>query len=258
MRSSVLSIVALACSLALGISFTGQIVAQPTDTVAGFDGGSDDGFIGNAFFEATGGNPGGNAHHFVNAFGMSLRTGGVGEPANPGFLGDYSPFSNITFGVDVMVNSIAGLNGELPRNLGLMLIDRDIQGANGASGIWYTLDTISQATHSNWTHLEVTITDPTQIALPPGWIGFGDEDPNTFEPILPAGASFATVLAGVDELRISTFEPGFFFTFADFDVRLDNISVTLGSSAVPEPGCGILAFGLLLLAGRRRSRRLAC
>ena len=64
----------------------------------GFDGGANDGFTGNAFFEATGGNPDGNAHHFLTAFFISLRTGGLGEPVNPNFLGDYSSFDQVSFG----------------------------------------------------------------------------------------------------------------------------------------------------------------
>jgi hypothetical protein len=218
-------------------------------TTAGFDGGADDGFSGNAFFEATGGNPDGNAHHFGSFFFNEIRTGAVGEPANAGFLGDYSSFDSVTFSVDVRVESLTNFLGDqISRTVGISLRDRDLQGPNGDSGVFYPLADISLATHGNWTTLSVTIDDPTQAALPAGWIGFGDEDPNTFEPLLPPGASFATVLAGVDEMQITGAVPGFFFTFADFDVRLDNVSVV-----VPEPHLLALALPVLLSLLRRRN-----
>ena len=95
--------------------------------------------------------------------------------------------------------------------------------------------------------MSVTIDDPTSEALPPGWIGFGDEDPVTFEPILPAGATFASVLASVDEFEITGAIPGFFFGSAMWDVRIDNVTVI-----VPEPACcGFLLLGLLPFFRRR-------
>lgn len=64
------------------------------DTIVGFDGGSNDGFTGNAVYEAAGGNPGGNAH--INAGGPfffpEIRTGGIGEPSNASLIGDFSSF----------------------------------------------------------------------------------------------------------------------------------------------------------------------
>ena len=235
--------------MALVALLAGQLQAA-TPTVVGFDGGSDDGFTGNAFFEAAGGNPDGNAHHFAQIFFNEIRTGGLGEPANPDLLGDYSALGPFTLSLDIKVDSITDFIGnEIVRPIGFSLRDRDIQGPSGDSGVFFTLDDISSFTHGEWTTLSVTVDDPTSSSLPPGWIGFGDEDPNTFEPILPAGASFASVLAGVDELQITGAVPGFFFTFANYDLRIDNITL----SAVPEPSCGCL--WLLGLLGLRFCRR---
>ena len=235
--------------LAVGATLTigSTALAGPTTTVVGFDGGSDGGFTGNAFFEPTGGNDGGRARHLAPAlFFNSLRTGGVGEPANDAFLGDYSGFTDITFSFDIKVDQLASFNGPIIRPIGIMLIDRDIMGPSGASGVWFDMGLIGESMQSDWTTLSVTIADPTQTALPAGVTGFGDEDPNTFEPILPAGASFATVLAGVDEFRITGAQPGFFFGNAAWDVSIDNISVT-----VPAPGA-LAIFGLAFARGRRR------
>jgi len=221
----------LACAL------SGSAFAQ-SSTVEGFDGGTNGGFTGNAFFEATGGNPDGNAHHFATIFFNDLRTGGLGEPVNANFVGDYSGFDNVTFSLDVKVESLTDFIGnQIIRPLGIALVDRDIQGVNGASGIFFELPPIGAALQPDWTNMSVTIADPTSATLPAGWIGFGDEDPNTFEPQLPAGATFATVLAGVDEFRITGAVPGFFFTNATYDMRIDNVSVSLGDGTLGTDYC---------------------
>jgi hypothetical protein len=94
----------------------------------------------------------------------------------------------------------------------------------------------------------VTIDDPNSDILPPGWGGFGAEDPDTFEPILPEGVTFADVLSGVDEIAFTTIQPGFFFSFDDYDVTLDNITI----STIPAPGSAVLLGAGGLFAARRR------
>ncbi len=218
-------------------------------TVVGFDGGSNGGFSGNALFEATDGNPGGAARHVSDLFFNDLRTGGVGEPANENFLGDFSSFTNIEFSFDVRTNMLDDFIGNpIARPVGIMLIDRDIQGPSGPSGVFFEIGILGENFTPDWTTLSVTIEDPTASALPPGWIGFGDEDPNTFEPLLPAGATFGSVLASVDEFRITGAVPGFFFGNAFWDVQIDNISVT-----VPAPSAAAM-LGLGGLAASRRRR----
>lgn len=67
--------------------------------------------------------------------------------------------------------------------------------------------------------------------------------------MLPEGATFATVLAGVDEFHMTTIEPGFAFGFTIFDLRVDNVSVL----PVPEPTTTffLLATFLIFVAKRR-------
>ncbi|MCA9309993.1 MAG: hypothetical protein KDA21_02245 [Phycisphaerales bacterium] len=234
---------------AIGVAvFTTAVTAAGT-TVVGFDGGSNGGFTGNAVFEASGGNPGGAARHITDLFFNDLRTGGLGEPANQNFLGDYSSFTDIEFSVDVKTNMLDDFIGNpIARSVGIMLIDRDIQGPDGASGVFFELGLLGVNFTPDWTTLSVTIADPTVSGLPAGWIGFGDTDPNTFEPILPPGATFASVLAGVDEFRVTGAVPGFFYTNAFWDVQVDNISVT-----VPAPGTALLiCAGLFAARSRRR------
>ncbi len=231
---------------AAGLLSTHAIAASTT--VVGFDGGSDGGFTGNALFEATDGNPGGAARHVTDLFFNDLRTGGRGEPANTAFLGDYSSFTNIEFSVDVKTNMLNNSFGvPTTRAVGVMLIDRDVLGPNGPSGVFYEVGTLGVSATPDWTTLSVTIADPTSTTLPSGWVGFGDEDPNTLEPTLPAGASFATILAGVDEFRITGAVPGFLHGHGFWDVQIDNISVV-----VPEPASGALLTAGVVAAFRRR------
>ena len=204
--------------------------------VEGFDGGSNGGFIGNFVFESTGGNPDGNARiNFGGPFFFpSLRTGGIDEPVNEIFLGDFSGFEQVEFSFDVRVDLLQSFAGnEIVRPFGIMLIDRDVMGPNGPSGIFFETEFWSSTNQDDWTTCAVNIEDPTVDALPPGWIGFGDEDPSTFEPILPPGATFATVLSSVDEFRLTGAVPGFFFNNAFFDARIDNVRVSAKASCLP-------------------------
>ncbi len=212
----------LITGLSVGL-LSGRAVSQ--SAIEGFDGGGSGNFTGNFSFEAAGGNPEGNAHMFLQSFFPSLRTGGVDEPLNSSFIGDYSSFAEVTLRVDVKVDSITSFFGaEIQRPLGVALIDRDVMGPSGPSGVFFELAALSSTAQPNWTELSVTINDPAAIALPTGWIGFGDEDPTTFAPVLPPGATFASVLASVDEIQITGAVPGFFFTNANFDFRLDNLA----------------------------------
>ncbi len=220
--------------LAAAICALSTLALGAENTMVGFDDGDNGGFTGNALFEATGGNPGGVAHHVSDVFFNELRTGGVGEPANEGFLGNYSSYASVTFSFDIKTNSLTDFMGnQISRSIGIALRDRDIEGPSGASGVFFELGVISVDATGEWTTLSVTIEDPMSATLPDGWIGFGDEDPDNFwAPILPAGATFATVLAGVDEFQVTGAVPGYFFGNAFFDVLIDNITVEVEEGGV--------------------------
>ncbi|MBX3402187.1 MAG: hypothetical protein KF699_02130 [Phycisphaeraceae bacterium] len=93
-----------------------------------------------------------------------------------------------------------------------------------------------------WVHYEMTIPVPAGSEMPEGWSGTGDEDPVTFEPRLPAGRTFRSVLQNVTQVRISTFEPGYFYTFSGIEFGADNIKVeAFGGTTCP---CDIDGGGL--------------
>ncbi|MBK9118071.1 MAG: PEP-CTERM sorting domain-containing protein [Phycisphaerales bacterium] len=203
-----------------------------------------DGVLGD-FIEPSGGNPGAHLRWaMVDTFGATLR-----NDSNPATIGDYSRFGQpVRLAADVKVDSITFFGTEVPRNLIVELVHYNPPGSNYPwVSVWYNLGEISAANTSEWTNFEIVITDPTATTLPAGWGGTGDEDPNTFEPILPPGRTFASVLANVDEIRFTTFEPGWFYGFTNFELRFDNVTV----QAIPEPTT-LALLGLAGLLGLRR------
>lgn len=67
-------------------------------------------------------------------------------------------------------------------------------------------------------------------SLPPGWGGTGDEDPTTFEPRLPPGRTYGSVIRSVDRVQVTTLQPGYFYISSFWEAGFDNIHVG-------GPGC---------------------
>ncbi|MFI4862054.1 MAG: PEP-CTERM sorting domain-containing protein [Phycisphaerales bacterium JB063] len=189
---------------------------------------------------AVGGNPGANLDvELLDVFGMDIR-----QESQP--IDFTQPF---TLTVDVLVDSITFFGGEVTRDFVVEIRDDDNGGANGYASVYYHLGVLDAVNSPGWQTYAVTVDDPTSSVLPMGWLGAGDEDPNTFEPVLPDGRTFADVLAGADSYTFTTFVPGFFFGFTNFDAQVDNV----GFTTVPEPGTlGLLVFGGLAMCRRRR------
>jgi hypothetical protein len=223
--------------------------AALADAWVGFDDGETQGWVGPSGFggitvvEETGGNPGWNMHTTFSDFGITFFNN-----TNPEFVQDLSGYDNVTFSVDLKVEDISFIGNPLSRPFLIELRDYDAapSGYPWAS-VWYLFDWVDSTNYGDWTTLAVTIEDTNATELPDGWGGYGAEDPDTFEPMLPDGVTFADIVAGYDEVVYSTFQPGFFFSTADFDVRLDNIGIV-----VPAPASATL-LGLAAFLGRRRS-----
>jgi PEP-CTERM motif len=180
-------------------------------------------------------------------FGISFT-----NSSNSDFVGDYTVLPALEIGLDVKTLALSFFGAPATRDLIVELRDYD----NAPDGlpwvsVWARLGTLDP-NQSDWTTLSVTIADTSATALPAGWGGYGAEDPVTYEPTLPAGRSFASVLAGVDEIAFTTFVPGYFYGETAFDVVVDNLFVRAVSS-VPEPASLLLlAAGLAALRMRRR------
>jgi hypothetical protein len=168
--------------------------------------------------------------------------------SNPAFTGNYGANASVTLGIDVLANSIVYDNHEVNRNLIVELRDYDNPyGDMPYTSVWYKLGEIG-ADKGGWQHFSVTIGDTASGALPSGWGGYGNSGDGLS---LPPGRSFADVLAGVDAIAFTTYEPGYFYGYTGFDVAIDNISI----SPVPEPASfAMVASGLGLLALMRRRR----
>lgn len=233
--------------------------AAATASVTTFDDGTNgwgvfhenDGMFGD-FLLPTGGNPGANLNFvMVDTWGASLS-----NTTNQAVLGDYGRFNGgVQLSVDVKVNSIVydpWFTGgwEVERHLVVELMSYNPEGSDYPwVSVWYDFGPISSWATGDWTTFGITIDDPNSATLPSGWGGYGAEDPNTFEPMLPADRTFASVLANVDEIRFTTFVPGYFYGFTYFDLQYDNVTV----QGVPGPGA--LALGVVGAAFMRRRRR---
>jgi hypothetical protein len=201
----------------------------------------------------TGGNPGANLGPLVtDVFGIDIRNN-----TNAAFLGNYSQFwqtngggpgAPLRLSIDTKTNSIDFFGSQVSRNLIVELRDYTNPPPNYPYvSVWYNLGTIA-ASLPGWRTFSIDIVNPNSTTLPSGWGGTGDEDPQA-NPRLPANRTFASVLAGVDEISFTTFQPGFFYGFTNFNVQVDNPTLTV----VPSPAT--LAAPAILLACARRRRR---
>jgi hypothetical protein len=239
---------------ALAVAFA--VVAPATATTVTFEDGEASGWEGpqglggSTIVDPHLGNPGGSLHTIFNDFGITFST-----TTNEAFLGDYTALPVVQLGLDVKTQFLNFFGMDVTREFVVELRDFD----NPPDGlpwtsVWYKLGVLDAA-DAGWHTWSVTIDDTSALDLPPGWGGYGAEDPETFEPELPADRTFASVLAGVDEVAFTTLVPGFFFGFADHDVAIDNVFI----KPVPEPSTFALAgLGLAGVAvARLRKRRIS-
>lgn len=240
---------ALAGLLSTGAHAVGTTVVDFSSGSGGWTGFQ--GVGGGTTVDASLGNAAPALHTVLENFGIAFSN------SSAAFTGDYSLASSITFSLDVLANSITYFGSNVSRSLILELRDFDsaINGYPYAS-VWITLGTLNAVTAPGWQHLSVTIADTASPTLPAGWGGYGDED-DLANPRLPAGVTFASILKGVDEIAFSTLVPGYAYGFTDFDVAIDNVSVT-AITAVPEPGSmALMGIGGLALLGGARRRKTA-
>ncbi|MGD9688988.1 MAG: hypothetical protein AB7K52_01460 [Phycisphaerales bacterium] len=171
---------------------------------------------------------------FQDFQGITIGTGFEQEDGsvviNPDVTGDLSRYpAGLTIEVDIRVFRLVNFFGEDmdPTNFPLTLQFWDIPADGGIPVSVYRTGDSMPLVSDGWTRFTFVLPDTTQTALPAGWGGTGDEDPNTFEPILPPGRTFADVLASVDRLTISTFRPGFFYVSSFWEVGFDDLRISV-------------------------------
>ncbi len=176
--------------------------------------------------DVAGGNPNENLHwaNFVETFGLELRTDDLNP--NTDFVQDLTAFDSVTLSVDVLVNFIQFFGSPVSRNWIVEIRDYDnVTTGYPYCSVWISVGTLDGTpTEGGWNTYSVTF-DPNSAEMPAGWGGTGDEHPDTFEPQLPGDRTFASVMEGVDQILFTTYEPGFFYGFTNFDIQVDNVRI---------------------------------
>lgn len=170
--------------------------------------------------EPTGGNPDHNLRTVFNDFGITFA-----NDSNPAFVFDLTTLAGIRIAIDLKVDNLEFFGSPVSRP---WLVDlRDTDDAEPGypwTSVWFKFADVAQASTGAWTTFGVVIAEPEATELPEGWGGYGAEDAQG-NPILPPDRTFASVLAGVDEIAFTTLEPGFFFGFTDHTFRIDNVTL---------------------------------
>lgn len=177
----------------------------------------------------------------IDVFGISIR-----NASNPSFIGNLAARGGpMSFAVDVRTDSYTFFGTEVARTLIAEFVDNtpSSQGLPYVS-VWVPIGTI--AGNGQWTSYATPAFNPSSLTLPAGWGGYGGEDTvgNSF---LPPDRTFASVMASVDEVRFTTFVPGFFYGFSNAIMAVDNPRITV----VPTPGT-LAMMGLSVVCLRRR------
>ncbi|MDX9912768.1 MAG: hypothetical protein RBS39_13150 [Phycisphaerales bacterium] len=230
------------------LAFAAGIAGAQT-TVVDFDDGDTHGWEGPqgvggiSYLDPTHGVGGSGGYRTeFNDFGIVFS-----NSTNSAFVGDYTQYDEVTISFDLRIDQIgfSGLGISRPFMLELRNSTLGDAGYPWASA-FYEFGWYSDSSFNGFANFSVTF-NPNDPTLPAGWGGYGSYDPVTFETALPAGVTFADVLAGVDTIAISTLLPDYFFTNDSYDLTVDNITIT----AVPAPG----ASALLVLGGLVGTRR---
>jgi len=176
-------------------------------------------------------------------FGVWYRNSGNAE-----FLGDYTQSDQVTLSMDIQVDLLNSQNTEnalVPYTRPLVVELRNYRYAGGFhqyGSVYYVLSReISELNQNDWTTFSISF-DPSSTVLPDGWRGFGGDNDQD-GPVLPEGATFADIVANVDEIVFSTYDPEEFYLFAFFDVSVDNFSITRDAGCDADlTGDGVLDF----------------
>jgi hypothetical protein len=171
---------------------------------------------------------------YLDFWGVTLRTEEVGA-----VLGDLRRYpGGLRIRVDIRVFALDNFFGDPmdPANFPVVL---ELVNRAGDQVSVYTTGPGMPPVSEGWTEYEFVIPNPTQAALPPGWGGTGDEDPQTFEPRLPPGVTYAQVLSQVDEFRLTTMRPGYFYAASFWQAGFDNLRIEhLGAPPCPADADG--------------------
>ena len=193
--------------------------------------------------EPTGGNPGAWLHNpGLDTFAPILTN----TPTIPSlFTGNLRARGVTNIGIDAITNSATfGAGG---RQFSLLL--RNIRGTPNDpddDDYAYFVGPLVPQVGEGWKSFNFNVPSQNTSAVPAGWSGGHAGDPENFRP----GVTWNDVITNVDVVEFWWLHPAFFAIFQQWDVGVDNVSVT-----VPEPSAALAALAsLALVAGLRRRR----
>lgn len=191
--------------------------------------------------EPSGGNPGAWLHNdFVVSFApRATTTFGRDTP----FHGDFRAAGVSSISVDARTD-FASFTAE-GRQFSIVL--RDMNGTpndfDDDDYAYYVGDLIPQV-GQGWVRYEFQIPSQSDDPVPAGWSGGWSGDLENFRP----GVEWSDVISSVERVEFWWLHPAFFAIVQDWDVGIDNVSITY----VPEPATlGLLAAGVFALLRRR-------
>jgi hypothetical protein len=93
------------------------------------------------------------------------------------------------------------------------------------SSVWIVTGSL-QGRDEGWKTFEAVIPDITSDEMPDGWRGYGGPEDQYYRPQLPPDRTFADVIAGADEIWITSLNLDYFYqlTFVH-DLNIDNIRI---------------------------------
>jgi hypothetical protein len=197
----------------------------------------------NSGWESTGGSQllfsGGNPGAYLGVpygdwYWITLGTDQLGNAAT----GDLTRHGGaLEFAVDIRVFQLNNWFNEPmdPNNFPVVIQFIDGTGPNEVSV--YFVGNGMPRVNQEWVRFTFQVPDPSGTQLPPGWGGTGDEDPVTYEPILPPGRTYRSVMQNVTEVRITTAVPGYFYIPSWWEVGFDNLRIQTAGGPVCYANC---------------------
>jgi len=223
-------------SVALALSLAGAAAAQPIHFEDFEQPGDYQGWTVNGRQMIFPGGPGGGNFMgvpYLDFWGITLA-----NDSAPEVLGDLTRHGGeaLEFGVVMRVSRFDNFFGEAmdpsTRPLVLQLFDDgDLNDPTDDVSVYYVGEGCPRQ-GEEWRVRSFVIPIYDQESLPPGWHGTGDEDPTTFEPRLPPGRTYGSVIRSVDRVQFTTLQPGYFYAPSFWEAGFD--WVYLGH---PGPSC---------------------
>ncbi len=233
--------IVLLAVLALAAGFA--LAQTPVKTVT-FDNGLEDWSWGPDCVQlnATGGHPGAFVRFSSMMDCQEPNMRGWFEFSNstdPAFVGDYTRKGPVRISVDLDVNYYDFVGDGAPRPIEtsreviIELRDYDNPYTDPETGYSWPYTSVWTSTgnlpgrNAGWAHFEADVTQVTSAELPAGWHGYGGpEDPVTYEVRLPPDRTWTDVLAGVDEIVISSLNLNKVYSFSiRHSLNVDNIAI---------------------------------